>query len=278
MSELAMEMRPFLHPLFKDLRGGISEFTFANIYLFRSAHSYMITRLKHGLLMIAGTDKGERFFMLPWGLPEKDVLGRLFKDFKFMKNASEAQAEELKKAGYSVVEDRDNFDYLYSREEMTRLQGRKFHKKKNLVNAFLGNHLCRGLPLQGEYMDGTLAVLDEWRRTSPVEGDYTAAREAILEMRGLQLCGGIYYIEGKPVAYVLGEELSSDTFVVHFEKGVEGYKGLMQFVNQSFSSILPDTYAFINREQDLGDEGLRQAKESYRPSGFVEKYMVRAAR
>jgi hypothetical protein len=94
----------------------------------------------------------------------------------------------------------------------------------------------------------------------------------------LQLCGGIYYVETRPVAYVLGEELAGGaSFVIHFEKAVRGYKGLYQFINQSFAAILPDVYQTINREQDLGEPGLRQAKLSYNPAGFIEKFKVYAA-
>ena len=93
----------------------------------------------------------------------------------------------------------------------------------------------------------------------------------------LQLCGGIYYVEGRPVAYSLGEELSQGrSFVIHFEKAVQEYRGLWQFVNQAFASILPEQYETINREQDLGNEGLRTAKLSYRPVDFVKKYRVSA--
>ena len=98
-------------------------------------------------------------------------------------------------------------------------------------------------------------------------------------MEALQLCGGIFYVDEEPVAYTLGEEVAQGRmFVIHFEKAVlkKEYAGIYQYVNQVFTAILPDKYELINREQDLGDPGLRQAKESYRPVGFVKKY--RAAR
>jgi hypothetical protein len=91
----------------------------------------------------------------------------------------------------------------------------------------------------------------------------------------LQLCGGIFYIDGRPVAYCLGEVLAQGKcFVIHFEKAVavERYKGIYQYINQAFASILPEKYETVNREQDLGILSLRQAKESYNPLGFVKKY------
>ena len=97
-------------------------------------------------------------------------------------------------------------------------------------------------------------------------------------MDELQLCGGVYYVNDEPVAYSLGLELARGrSFDIKFEKAVdpEIYKGIYQFVNQAFASILPESYEWINREQDLGIPGLRQAKESYRPVGFVRRWTAR---
>lgn len=272
-SNISIELLRVIHPFFRNLKHGISEFTFANIYLFRNAHNYRIARLKDALFLIIGSDKGDAFFMLPFGLPEKGFLGELFHKFTSMKCVSEGFTSKLTGMGYSVVEDRDNFDYLYLREELVKLSGAKFHKKKNMVNAFINNHSCEGKPLLKDYMKDAMMVLEMWLRRADNLGDYVAAKEALEKMEELQLCGGIYYVDGKPAAYTLGEELGTgDSFAIHFEKAVGDYKGLYQFVNQSFAAILPKKYRFINREQDLGDEGLRQAKMTYRPAGFVKKY------
>ena len=116
-------------------------------------------------------------------------------------------------------------------------------------------------------------MLEQWRAERESPGDYEATREALETCEALQLCGGIYYTENKPVAFSLGEELmQGKSFVIHFEKAVTGYKGLWQFINQAFASILPNTYETINREQDLGDEGLRSAKMSYKPIDVIRKY------
>lgn len=273
LSHVHIDMRPELHPLFQGMKDGISEFTFANIYLFQEAHNYQICRLSNNLLLIAGRDKEKPFFILPFGLPEKDVLTELFQKFVSMKCVSEKQAPELTKMGYFVAEDRNNFDYLYLREELVKLPGAKFHKKKNLIRAFISNYTYEGKPLLNEYIHDAVTILETWRKGRGDVGDYDAAKEALERMDELQLCGGIYYVDGKPAAYILGEEIAEGkTFVIHFEKAIGDYKGLYQFVNQSFAAILPEKYKFINREQDLGDEGLRQAKMTYRPVGFIKKY------
>jgi hypothetical protein len=273
-SPLALDLRAELHPRFQRLPEGMSELTFAGIYLFRDAHQYRVSRLDEDLYVIAGQD-AEPFFMLPFGLPGEEVLGSLFARHKTMKAASQAQAEQLARMGYRVWEDRDNFDYLYPRDQMADLAGRKLHKKKNLVNSFLRNNQCVARPLLEEYAGDALRILDQWRQGQETPGDYAAAREALENMEYLQLCGGIFYVNEKPMAYTLGEELAlGKVFVIHFEKAIleDRHKGIYQYANQAFAAVLPEKYEAINREQDLGDPGLRQAKESYKPSGFVIKF------
>lgn len=274
-TEITMALRPALHPLFQALPDGISEFVFANIYLFRETHNYRVTQIGSNCIAILGRDGSEPFFMLPFGLPEKSMLDQLFTERHCLKAATESQAQQLSNMGYHVHEDRNNFDYLYSREELAKLTGRKFHKKQNLVNAFINNYSYEGKPLLQEYIPHARQVLEMWRNGRDNPGDYQAAAEALEKAEELQLCGGIYYVAGQPAAYTLGEELMhGKSFVIHFEKAISSYKGIYQFVNKCFAAILPEKYEYINREQDLGDEGLRQAKLSYRPIGFIKKYRI----
>lgn len=315
--EIHLGLRDLLHPMLQKLPEGISEFTFANLYLFQKSHQYRISRLakepstshidssgvenglsgKCPLLGSAALDDGadlfvitgcdtlapsgsESFFMLPFGISDRAMLDHLFSEHVTLKCASQTQADLLLDMGYDLFEDRDNFDYLYQREKLADLPGRNYHKKRNLIKAFVNNHNYEGRPLLEEYLPDALKILDNWRQnreeSGSGDGDYHAAKEALEKSEELQLCGGIYYVEDEPVAYSLGEELACGTsFVIHFEKAVSGYKGLWQFVNQAFASIITEHYQTINREQDLGDEGLRHAKLSYHPTDFVKKYKIR---
>ncbi len=277
-SEISMDLRTFLHPKFQNLAEGISEFTFANFYLFRQRHNYRISQLENELIIITGKDNQEPFFILPFGLQDEFILKDIFNKYKTLKCASQSQAEILKKSDYIVYEDRDNFDYLYLRGDLVNLTGRKFHKKKNLLNMFIRNNECQAKPLLEEYRDDALQILEQWHSQHGRPNDFIAAKEALEKMWPLQLCGGIFYIDQQPTAYCLGEELAlGKCFVIHFEKAVlkEELKGIYQFINQAFASILPEKYETINREQDLGDPGLRRAKESYHPVGFVKKYKAK---
>jgi hypothetical protein len=269
---LTIELRSRLHERLRSLVDGVSEFTFANLYLFRHKHQYRLSMAQNDIPVIVGKDADTPFFMLPFELPDAETLSRLFTEHTTMKCVTSRQKDQLEKMGYAVEEDRDNFDYLYSRNDLAVLAGRKFSKKRNLVNAFINNYEYTGKPLLEEHIPEALDILEQWREEHG-EGDYYPAREALEKAWDLQLCGGIYYVDNRPAGYSLGEELKNGTsFVIHFEKAIQGYKGLYQFINKSFAAILPAIYETINREQDLGDEGLRQAKHSYQPSGFVVKY------
>ncbi|MDR1970509.1 MAG: phosphatidylglycerol lysyltransferase domain-containing protein [Treponema sp.] len=270
-----------------DSPDGISEFSFAGLYLFRRRYRYQVSRLApEGLLLISGLQPGdshggskirggERFFLSPCGAPGQEILRELFKDHRYWKNIGESvlPREVLEAEGLAVAEDRDNSDYLYLRTDLAELPGKKYHKKRNLVNQFLDSYDYQEWPLTEDLVPQALEVLDRWKEEKGEEGDYVAAREALEQFRGLGMEGALYFIDGKPAGWCLGEGIAGGTiFTVHFEKAAGGYKGIYQFMNQAFARMLPPRYLYINREQDLGDEGLRQAKMTYRPCRFVRKF------
>lgn len=282
LAPVNLDMRAHLHPRLSMLKDGISEFTFAGLYLFRDTYKYQIAWLPNETLVIFGEKDGETFFMLPCGLPEPEVLRDLFSRRDYLKNLSETDTQAsrimLEQNGYTVEEDRNNFDYIYRRKDLATLRGRNYHKKRNQVNAFLNNYEFEQRPMRKGSVRDAIQVLDAWREAKGENGDYAASREALELMELLNLKGHLYYVDSRPAAYTLGEALARGrSFAIHFEKAIDSYRGIYQFVNQSFASSLPRYYIHINREQDLGDPGLRQAKMTYRPSGFVRKYRVRPA-
>ena len=273
-------MRPDLHPRLVLLEDGISELTFADLYLFRRKYGYRLSLLPENRILISGSEDGRKFFMLPCGICGFELLEELFSTHDYMKNLSEASVQrhriDLERAGYIVEEDRNNFDYLYLRRDLAHLPGKKLHKKRNLVNAFINSYSYSEHRIDDANRSDVMHVLEKWVEGREDRADYDAAKEAVEKMQDLGLRGGLTYVDDVPAAYSLGEPLAKGrAFAVHFEKALGGYKGIYQFINRSFASMLPRHYVHINREQDLGDPGMRQAKMSYRPSGFVKKYVVR---
>jgi hypothetical protein len=276
LTELDLADRPLLDPLFRDLHAGVSELTFAGLYCFRAAHAYRMARLADGTLVLAGSDKGKCFFICPFSLPRPELLDELFVRCACMKLVTVAQAEVLRAAGFEVTEDRDNFDYLYQREDLATLHGRAFQKKRNLVHAFEKANAYEVWPLSPERVGDALAVLEAWREHAHDLADYAPARDALVHAEAFGLQGRITYVMDKPAGYALGEPAAAGTmFIIHYEKTIPDMKGLYQFINMDFARSLPPEITLINREQDLGDPGLRQAKLTYRPCGYVTKFRVR---
>jgi uncharacterized protein len=275
-AELEAADRETLDPLFRSLREGVSELTFAGIYCFRGSHGYRIARMDDGTIVLAGSDKGHPFFISPFQLPRADLLDELFRRFGEMKLVTEAQAEPLRAAGLTISEDRDNFDYLYPRQALATLAGRSLQRKRNLVNHFVKHHDYQAFPLTSERTTEALAVLEAWRTEAKDQADYTPARDALVHAAEFGLVGSVYHVDGKPAGYTLGEFVVGGTMVVvHYEKTIPEMKGLYQVINMDFARALPPACVTVNREQDLGDPGLRQAKLTYRPSGFAKKFRAR---
>ncbi|MDR1748541.1 MAG: DUF2156 domain-containing protein [Spirochaetaceae bacterium] len=265
-----------LYPSLNNLSDGISEFTFPGLFLFRFKYNYHISRIGENVLILTGEYRKKTFFSTPSAVPEKPILDALFDKYRVWKNMPpsivETEGAIITSWGYSIEEDRNNFDYLYDRKELAELSGKKFHKKKNLVNSFVSSYQHEIKPLDCVTRDDALAVLEQWRGGREDEGDYSSAKEALQYLEKLPLTGIIVYADGKPAGWTLGEPLAAGTmFAVHYEKGLDGYHGIYQFVNQAFAAGLPDTVITINREQDMGEPGMRQAKMTYRPCGFVKK-------
>lgn len=276
---ISLDMREQMYPALNMLADGVSEFTFSGLYLFRNTYGYRVSKLTGTTLLISGTKNGEKFFFAPCCVPSVEVLDELFRNHAYLKNMPETQCRDerikLEAAGYNVFEDRDNFDYLYDRVALAELSGKAYHKKRNLVNAFINSYSYEQKTLTRHNVADALRVLDAWREEKGIDGDYNAAREALELNHELGMRGEVYYVDGKPAGYALGEMIAkARMFAVHFEKATGQYKGIYQFINQAFAQALPSYVRYVNREQDLGDDGLRQAKMTYRPVSFVRKYRV----
>ena len=181
----------------------------------------------------------------------------------------------------TIEEARGQWDYLYLSSELATLSGNKFHKKKNLLNQFLKGYEYEYRSLSVNCVETVLNMQTEWCRWRDCESSEALLAENDAVARVLAhwneipgLCGGIIRIDGVPVAYTLAEPLNQDTLIIHFEKAANGVKGIYQAINYLFCNDVGVNFTYINREQDLDDEGLRQAKLSYNPADFSKKCTV----
>jgi uncharacterized protein len=181
---------------------------------------------------------------------------------------------------YEILEDRDNSDYVYLCEELINLPGNRFHKKKNLLNQFLKKNDFQYEGVGPELVEKILELQENWCEIKRCEEDTAlldedrAVFEALRHMDVLQFRGGAIVVDGKVAAFSLGEMLNPDTAVIHIEKGDPAITGIYAAMNKLFCENAWSHAKFINREQDLGIEGLRKAKLSYNPHHIVTKYTL----
>ena len=173
---------------------------------------------------------------------------------------------------------RDHWDYLYSVPELVALAGNRFHAKQNLLRQFQSSYLWQYQPLNQDLIDRVLAMQDEWCAWRNCEASPHLAAEDRVIAKVLtsfasfpDLLGGVLLVDGQVVAFTVAEPLQPDTLVIHFEKGMGNYKGIYQAINREFLAA-QSGFAMVNREQDVGNEGLRKAKLSYNPVAFLRKY------
>ena len=184
-------------------------------------------------------------------------------------------------------------DYIYDAQALKTLSGKKYQAKRNFANGFRRLYRWQFEPICESNMEECLQMNDEWCRRNGCGQDFwknnefCAVRVALNNYKALDLDGGLLRVQGKVVAFTVGERTSSDTLLVHIEKALTEYRGAYQAMSQEFlgymdgvlrerENIPEGTPAFtlVNREDDSGDENLRKAKMEYHPIEIKEKYLV----
>ncbi len=194
--------------------------------------------------------------------------------------------EALYPGAFRFYCDRDSFDYIYAIDDLADLKGRKFQKKRNHLNRFELEHPnCTALPLDENTRVGAFCLLRNWYAAREVTNPHSdfhleklALERAFAFYAQLRLEGMVLVEDGEVIAFAIGSRLNGTTFDIHFEKAREDIDGAYAAINRAFARHLREKYPdlrWLNREDDLGIEGLRKAKLSYNPDRMVEKYWAR---
>jgi hypothetical protein len=274
--------KPLLDDVFGRIQPRVSELTFANLYLFRSAHAYRLAMVGDALVVLGQGYGGEAYFLPPLTGDIAKALAVLFGDGLTLYGADESFAKSyLRDERLVVSDDRDNFDYLYLRQELAELPGNIYHKKKNRINYFASRHVFSVEPYSDRYLEGSLRLVEDWGRVhAGIESrslalETEASREALGMADQLGLAGLVVIVAGEVRAFALGERLNRETSVCQFEKADPFLEGLYQLINREFSRLLFTDCTWVNREQDLGETNLRESKLSYHPVELIRKFRAR---
>ena len=267
-----------------------SDASFANIYLLRNKYSTKISRYKDFIIR-KYSGKGARCgYTFPLGKGDvAKALAEIEKDakecgerlqFAFVTEEQKEVLENAMPARFCYSSDAGDSDYIYLRSELASLSGKAFHKKNNHFSKFV-----RTYPDYKYYEIGACniydaqKVADAWYYEHLQDEDasqlaeYKAIKEALENFEELGLIGGIIYVNDSPCAMTIASKINENTVDVHFEKAVGEYalNGGYAAINKLFSEKL-DGVTWLNREEDIGIEGLRKAKLSYRPKIMLKKY------
>lgn len=268
--------------LFKRHPPRISEYTFTNLFAWRDAYRFRVSSLDDCLLVIS-QKSGSALDPIGPLEAKKRVIEKAFsldRSLRFIRLPEETAGFFEQGKGWSIEEDRDNFDYVYRAFDLIELKGQDFDGKRNFIKRFNESCSFEYQKINPENVAACLSFEEEWclakdcQRTEGLSAERQAMEEILKNFGALGVHGGMITVAGKVEAVSLGEALDPETFVVHVEKANGRFLGIYQAINQLFCSSEAKGFTYVNREQDLGVSGLRQAKESYHPHHMVKKYTL----
>lgn len=266
------------------------EMTFANTYLW-SRHYDIGFAVVEGMLVF-GNMAGDTSFTVPVGPGELkktvDILIAYCEEKKVPFQLHNVTREDFERLDslypqeFSIVYERDYADYVYETEKLAKLSGKKYHSKKNHINKFKSLYPDWSYePITKDNVEECFQMALRWRELNGCEEDEEKHAEICVALNFLRLFdelamrGGALRVDGRIVAFTIGEPVGKDTLVVHIEKAFADVQGAYTMINQQFAEHEGTGFIYLNREEDMGEEGLRQAKMSYKPVFLVEKGVVR---
>ncbi len=260
------------------------ETNFVNLIVWQKAYKNMYALYDDILFIKSGTGNDETY-RLPFG-------ENLEKGFKILREHTNTEFPKMwvqqgerflefnSKFGefYELIPERDAFDYIYLQQDLANLSGKKYHSKRNHISAFKKQNDYIYREITSENIPDILECANEWYAKNEDKFDKYMQSERdginfiLQNMDTLFVKGGAIYVEGKVVAFTLGSPINRYIFDIHIEKALPEYATAYTVINNEFAKTLGE-YKYINREDDLGLEGLRKAKLSYKPNILLKKYL-----
>jgi len=289
---LTLDDRSLLTEYFRKYPPEISEHTFTNLFIWQPSRPIFFTEIEKTLVFLVKSAGDEKEYLLygpPVGTLSIPDIITIFGNsdsgvsIKGAVRIPDRNTVNLPLEKYAVDEDRDNADYVYLLSDLAELAGRRFSKKRNKIKQCLDKYLCEYVPITPALMAECEIMQENWcnsrdcGRNPGLCNEANAIAETFAHFEDFGLLGGAVRVDGTIQAYAIAEELHPGTAVWHFEKAMAHIPGLGQLINQWFSRYGLFDFDYVNREQDLGVPGLRQAKESYFPHHMVNKNCISLA-
>ena len=287
--EITLDDKTWMDARFQEDDRNACEYTFANNFVWRKVYHVEVAE-KYGCAIIRFEEEGVVMYSYPIGAGDrKKVIDELIEICReeerplIMSPLSEADREQMLTwypEQFLIQGDRNDYDYIYSREKLATLAGKKMHGKRNHIARFQDEDDWCYEELNDSNIEECRNMTYTWIKmraekwNEEMELEMSVLHEAFDHRKELGLVGGIIRKAGQIVAFSIGEPLNSDTYVVHFEKAFPDMQGAYPMINQQFVLHVCEDYTYVNREEDTGDPGLRKAKMSYYPEILLKKYVA----
>jgi len=290
--KIEIEDKKWIDPLIKISNLGGCHQNFGNLFTWSEVYNTRVAKINDYLVVKGGNEKDKQRYFYPAGSGDiKPVIEEIMQDatdcnhdFMFFGlSLSNIEILDTLFSGKFLYEEvRDAFDYVYLLDKLVSLSGRKLNSKRNHINYFKKNNQWSFEPITLRNLEECWRMNEEWCKDvdffsdDGLKEENRATHQHFKYFTELGIEGGLLRVDGKVIAYTMGEILNSDTYVVHLEKAFRDMRGAYPMINQKFASLIREKYphiVYVNREEDIGSESLRKSKESYYPYKMEEKYI-----
>ena len=278
--------RLWVTQLMDSTRRESCEYCFGNIFVWSPIYRTHIARFED-YFMAAGMDNdGEYCFPMGHGDLRKAIealradaceRGRHLRIFG-VTESDKQKLDAVCPGEFTYEPDRDFFDYIYDREALATLAGRKYHAKRNHIAAFERSESYTYEKINAHNIADCIEMNEIWKSENleknpdQLEHEQQAILRAFENYEALGFRGALLRVDGQVVAFTMGEAMGRHMFCTHFEKAFSHVRGAYPMINREFAARSLPEFPLVNREEDTGDEGLRKAKLSYHPVKLLVKY------
>ena len=262
------------------------ENSFINLLVWQSAYDNMIAYCDSQVFIKSGK-KGKEKFKLPLGGELAKGIEKIteyaggFPSFWVQEGPLLEEFRTLYGDKYNFESFRDAADYIYLREDLAMLSGKKYHSKRNHINAFSKKYDWHYEKINNDNIEKIKLCAKEWykensdRLSSSMLCEKDGVFTVLSNVERLEAIGGAIFVGDRAVAFTVGSAVNGRVFDIHYEKALKDYSEAYTVINNQFAENELSEYELINREDDMGLEGLRKAKLSYNPHIILEKYSLR---
>jgi len=260
------------------------EISFVNLLLWQPLYNNCYC-IEDGILYLKSYSDNIQTYSLPFGNIKtgvEKIIKHSREPFPIFWAQEGQRFQQFKKhygKYYDIIESRNEFDYIYNSVDLINLSGKKYHSKRNHISSFSKQFDWHYEDINAQNIHLVKKCAESWynqkasRMDEELKTEMRGVKLMLQHMQTLDIKGGVIIIDNQAVAFTLGSPINNDIYNIHIEKAIEGYETAYTVINREFAAHNLQNYKYINREDDLGLEGLRKSKLSYKPELLLPKYI-----